>query len=226
MQEILETQVWTLGLEDPWEEGMETHFSILAWSIPRTEEPGGLPSIGSRRVGQEWSHLSRTHNVICMASCLAFAETSFVAIVLYIAESNRQALVIRWTLCPSLLSWVVMLSQSSKFNFPLLDLYITKWSYFKTSLYYGGFVNFSLKFCAFNNLRPCLRHTKVQNPCIFLKNYSFYYCVMLLLLLIMLFPYFLCQYTYNRFLKSIFSWHFLAYFFLIHLFWTFLNPYF
>ena len=33
-------------LEDPLEEGMTTHFSILAWRIPRTEEPGGLQSIG------------------------------------------------------------------------------------------------------------------------------------------------------------------------------------
>ena len=41
-----ETQVWALGLEDPLEKGMATHFSILAWMIPRTEEPGGLQSIG------------------------------------------------------------------------------------------------------------------------------------------------------------------------------------
>ena len=44
-----ETQVQSLGREDPLEEGMETHSSILAWSNPRTEEPGGLQSIGSQR---------------------------------------------------------------------------------------------------------------------------------------------------------------------------------
>ena len=41
------------GSEDPLEEGMATHFSIVAWRIPRTEEPGGLQSIGLWRVGQD-----------------------------------------------------------------------------------------------------------------------------------------------------------------------------
>ena len=45
-----ETQVQSLGGEDPLEEGMATHSSILAWRIPGTEEPGGLQSIGSQRV--------------------------------------------------------------------------------------------------------------------------------------------------------------------------------
>ena len=39
-----------LGWEDPLEEGMATHSSILAWRIPWTEEPGGLQSIGLHRV--------------------------------------------------------------------------------------------------------------------------------------------------------------------------------
>ena len=37
---------------------MATHSSILAWRIPRTEEPGGLPSMGSHRVGHDWSDLA------------------------------------------------------------------------------------------------------------------------------------------------------------------------
>ena len=41
----------TLDQEDPLEEGMATHSSILAWRIPWTEEPGGLQSIESQRVG-------------------------------------------------------------------------------------------------------------------------------------------------------------------------------
>ena len=43
-------QVQFLGLEDPMEEEMATHSSILAWRIPQTEEPGGLQSTGSQRV--------------------------------------------------------------------------------------------------------------------------------------------------------------------------------
>ena len=48
-----ETQVRSLGWEDPLEKGMATHFSILAWKIPWTEEPGGLQSIESQRVGND-----------------------------------------------------------------------------------------------------------------------------------------------------------------------------
>ena len=39
--------------KDPLEEGMATHFSILAWRMPWTEEPDGLQSIGSQRVGHD-----------------------------------------------------------------------------------------------------------------------------------------------------------------------------
>ena len=45
-----ETQVGSLGQEDPLEKEMTTHSSILAWRIPWTEEPGRLQSMGSQRV--------------------------------------------------------------------------------------------------------------------------------------------------------------------------------
>ena len=48
-----ETRVQSLDWEDPLEKEMATHFSILAWEIPWTEEPGGLQSMGSRRVTQD-----------------------------------------------------------------------------------------------------------------------------------------------------------------------------
>ena len=41
------------GWEDPLEKGMATHSSILAWRIPQTEEPGGLQSMESQRVGHD-----------------------------------------------------------------------------------------------------------------------------------------------------------------------------
>ena len=50
MQETQETQVQSLGWEDPLEKEMATHSSILAWRIPWIEEPGGLQSMGSQRV--------------------------------------------------------------------------------------------------------------------------------------------------------------------------------
>ena len=48
-----ETWVQSLNWEDPLEEGMATHSSILAWRIPWTEEPGGLQSMGLQRVGHD-----------------------------------------------------------------------------------------------------------------------------------------------------------------------------
>ena len=45
-----ETQVWSLDWEDPLEEKIATHSSILAWEIPWREEPGGLQSLGSQKV--------------------------------------------------------------------------------------------------------------------------------------------------------------------------------
>ena len=50
---IQETQVQSLGWEDPLEKGMATHSSILAWRVPQTEEPGGLQSMGLQRVGHD-----------------------------------------------------------------------------------------------------------------------------------------------------------------------------
>ena len=52
---VWETWVWSLDWEEPLEKKMATHFSILAWRIPWTEEPGGLQSIGSQRVRHDWA---------------------------------------------------------------------------------------------------------------------------------------------------------------------------
>ena len=56
MQEPKETWVQSLSREDPPEEEMATHSSILAWEIPWTEECGRLQSMGSQRVGYDWVH--------------------------------------------------------------------------------------------------------------------------------------------------------------------------
>ena len=55
MQVRYESWVWSLGWEDPLEEGTATHFSILNWWIRWTEEPGGLQFIELQRVGHDWS---------------------------------------------------------------------------------------------------------------------------------------------------------------------------
>ena len=53
MQEARETQVRSLGQEDPLEEEMAAHSSIRAWEIPWKEESGRLQSMGSERIGQD-----------------------------------------------------------------------------------------------------------------------------------------------------------------------------
>ena len=69
----------SLGREDPLEEEMATHSSIFAWRIPWTEEPGRLWSIGSQRVGLDWSDLAHTHsscNIENLGVVIKFQEYS------------------------------------------------------------------------------------------------------------------------------------------------------
>ena len=54
MQEMQEMWVWSLGREDPLEEGMATHSNILAWRIPQTKEAGSLLSLEVQRIGHDW----------------------------------------------------------------------------------------------------------------------------------------------------------------------------
>ena len=73
MQETEETQVQSLGREDPLGKGLATHSSILAWRIPWAEEPGGLQSKGLQRVGHNWSdlacmYMSCIHDTLYMSS--------------------------------------------------------------------------------------------------------------------------------------------------------------
>ena len=57
-----ETQVQSLGWEDPMEKEMANLSSILAWRIPWTEKPGGLQSMGSQRVGYDSVTNTQIHN--------------------------------------------------------------------------------------------------------------------------------------------------------------------
>ena len=59
-----ETQVRSLGWEDPLKKGMATRFSVLAWKIPWTEEPGGLQSMWLQRVG----HNLQPNNTILVSA--------------------------------------------------------------------------------------------------------------------------------------------------------------
>ena len=73
-----ETWVQFLGWEDPLEEGMATHSSILAWRIPWTEEPGGPQSRGCKESDMtEATKHSTAHDCICVKSCLDHSSFLF-----------------------------------------------------------------------------------------------------------------------------------------------------
>ena len=74
MQETQEIWVQSLGWEDPLEEEVAPHSSSLAWKIPRTEEPGGLQSMGSQRV----RHDLRLNYLHRHSSPYPFAATDFL----------------------------------------------------------------------------------------------------------------------------------------------------
>ena len=63
-QEPQETWIWFLGRKNLLEEEMTTHSRFLAWRLPWTEKPSGLQSMGSQRVGYEWSNLSHMQDLI------------------------------------------------------------------------------------------------------------------------------------------------------------------
>ena len=60
MQKTQEMQFWSLGQEDPLEEGMATYSSVIVWRIPWREELDWLQCIGSQNVGHDWSDLTCT----------------------------------------------------------------------------------------------------------------------------------------------------------------------
>ena len=74
-----ETQVRSLGQEDALEKGMVTHPSVLAWRIPWTEEPGGLQSMESQRVGYNWAYTHHLFSSVQPLSHVQFFATPWIA---------------------------------------------------------------------------------------------------------------------------------------------------
>ena len=93
-----ETQIWSLGWEDPLEEGMATHCSTLAWTIPWTEGRGGLQSIGSQRVGHDWRDWAHTYvrgKSCCCICVLSAGSAAGRQTPLQRAECGKKATVVR-----------------------------------------------------------------------------------------------------------------------------------
>ena len=77
MQETWETRLQPLGGEEPLEEGMATHRSILVWRIPWTEEPGGLQSTGLQKELDMTEQLNNNNVLFCSLvaqSCLTLCD--------------------------------------------------------------------------------------------------------------------------------------------------------
>ena len=93
--------VWSLGWEDPLEEGMATHSSILVWRIPWTGEPGRLQSTGSQRVRPDWSYLAliqHTQHSIIRIYHIFFIHPS-VFIYLFLAALGLRCCVQAFSSC-------------------------------------------------------------------------------------------------------------------------------
>ena len=91
MQDTQETRVWSLAGKDSPEEEMATHSSVLTWEVPWREEPGGLQSMGSQRLGHDWeaectrararAHThTHTHTVMCLPIFFIFQMVSWCSV--------------------------------------------------------------------------------------------------------------------------------------------------
>ena len=97
MQEKQETWVWSLSQDDPPEEEMETPSSVLAWRIPWMEEPEGLQSVGSQRVGHNWSNWAQ-HQLCCKEHGGACALSDYGFLQIYAQDWDY------WVMCCSVFS--------------------------------------------------------------------------------------------------------------------------
>ena len=111
-----ETWVWSLLWENPLEKEMATHSGILAWRIPCTEEPGGLQSMGSRKIGHDW--VINTFTFICSLKQLtsrfvvvqSLSHVWFFATPWTAACQASLSFIISWTLLKLIYIESVMLS--------------------------------------------------------------------------------------------------------------------
>ena len=101
-----ETQVRSLGLEDPLEKGMAVHSSILAWRIPWTEEPGGLQSVGLQRIRHNWVTNTITTIPITFSSPCWARGKSLWQVVFASNETLNSSLMVQ-LIFDSALGWVI-----------------------------------------------------------------------------------------------------------------------
>ena len=127
-----ETQVWSLGQEDPLKKELTTHSSILAWRIPWTEKPGRLQSTGLQRVRHDFtftftffiSKLLTLHSKECNDLDLAFADLPWNkdTVLLYCAVKYMSTQALVEDACMWQSSWTNLHDWTCKRNFASLKV--------------------------------------------------------------------------------------------------------
>ena len=112
----------SLGQEDPLEKEMTTHSSNLAWEITWTEEPGGLQSMGSQRVGHDWATNTFTLSFFCELFCL-FVSSMFVIVHWNIFMFSLKSL----SGIPNICVMLVLVSVDGLFPFLLKPFWVLVW---------------------------------------------------------------------------------------------------
>ena len=120
-----ETRVQSLGQEGPLEEGMAAHSRILVWRIPRTEEPGGLQSMGLQGVGRDWASTTFSFHLLAIpppspdpaVTCLP--ESFQAQNVLHLQHASRVLLDVR---LPIRRAFVLTPRGHESQRLPVLDL--------------------------------------------------------------------------------------------------------
>ena len=107
LQEMQQTWVCSLGREDLLEEGMATHSSVLAWRIPWTEEPAGLQSMGSQRVGHNLATecTAQKHSWLSLANVFIPSDFHLTGDTAKAAVASPRLYLVVLRGCSSLLLW-------------------------------------------------------------------------------------------------------------------------
>ena len=91
--------IWPLGREDPLEEEMAIHPSILAWEIPWTEETGGPQSVGSQRVGHDWETIQQQKATNVPESPKTWlAKTVYGAKMMFVRKMIKSKVMYMWNI--------------------------------------------------------------------------------------------------------------------------------
>ena len=114
-----ETQVWSLGWEDPLEKEMATHSSTLAWKIPWVEEPGTLQSMVPQRVRHDWATSLSLHTVymfVHVCVCVVYGSLNVYSRSYYKGRFTLFISLLKAILfCPCLWWWYMILVINSVF---------------------------------------------------------------------------------------------------------------